>query len=113
MEFIERIVNGFWKKWQRDYFPTLIIRQKWHVDKRNVRIGDIVLVQDANSIRGQWKMAEVIEIESSRDEKVRDVTIRYKLQKSGIAYKGQPDVCIRRSVHRLVVLVPIEEQKCS
>ena len=109
LEFMERIANSFWKKWQRDYFPTLIIRPKWHVDKRNVCIGDIVIVQDANSIRGQWRLAEVVSIESSRDDKVRDVTLRYKQQKHGIKYKGQANAYIKRSVHRIVVLIPVEE----
>ena len=26
--FVQQIANTFWKKWQRDYFHTLIIRQK-------------------------------------------------------------------------------------
>ena len=111
LEFVERILNGFWKKWHRDYFPTLIVRQKWHVDRRNVSIGDVVIVQDTNSLRGQWKLAQVIEVESSRDGKVRDVTLRYKLKRPGVEYKGQRDVHLKRSVHRLVVLLPVEEFK--
>ena len=34
--FVQSIVDSFWKRWQRDFFPRLIIRQKWHVQKRNV-----------------------------------------------------------------------------
>ncbi len=36
-----------------------IIRQKWHVDKRNVCVGDVVMIQDSNSVRGQWKVGRV------------------------------------------------------
>ena len=109
LEFMERILNSFWKKWHRDFFPTLIIRQKWHVDKRNMCVGDIVLVKDSNAIRGQWRLAQVIAVESSRDGKVRDVTLRYKLQKPGKLYIGLDDICIKMSVHRLIVLLPVEE----
>ncbi|XP_068247848.1 uncharacterized protein [Palaemon carinicauda] len=109
LEFMQRIVDCFWKKWQRDYFPTLMVRQKWHVDKRNVKPGDIVLVQNCNTIRGQWKLAQVTSVQSSRDHKVRDVSVRYKIQRPGRLYEGQDDVCVNRSVHRLVVLLPIEE----
>ena len=56
-QFINQVVNSFWKKWQRDFFPTLIIRQKWHVKRRNVRVGDIVLVQDMDAFKGVWKLA--------------------------------------------------------
>lgn len=111
LDFIDRIVNGFWKKWQRDYFPTLLVRQKWHVNKRNVQPGDVVLIQDKDAVKGQWKLAQVKSVEPIRDGKVRDVKIRYKIQKLGKEYTGQEDVSVSRSVHRLVVLLPIEE--CS
>ena len=52
LRFIQNIVDSFWKKWQRDYFPTMIVRQKWHTEKRNIRVGDIVLVQDSNAVQG-------------------------------------------------------------
>ena len=77
--------------------------------KRNVCEGDIVIIQDANSIRGHWKLAQVVATEASRDGKVRNVTLRYKPQRSGNNYVGQRDICIKRSVHRLNVLLPIEE----
>ena len=28
---IQSVVASYWRKWQRDYFSTLLIRQKWHV----------------------------------------------------------------------------------
>ena len=36
---------------------SLIVRQKWHVESRNVQAGDIVLVEDLNALRGDWKIA--------------------------------------------------------
>jgi len=45
-DFIQKIVNAFWIKWNPFYFPSLIIRQKWHVQHRNLKEGDIVLIQD-------------------------------------------------------------------
>ncbi|XP_063591692.1 uncharacterized protein LOC134768817 [Penaeus indicus] len=110
LDYIQNVVNTFWRKWQRDYFPTLIVRQKWHTDKRNLQSGDIVLIQDSNTVKGKWKMGQVVKVEKGRDTKVRDVSIRYKVQKPGKEYKGQSDTIIRRSVHKLVVLLPVEEQ---
>ena len=88
----------------------MIIQPKWHTAKRNVQIGDVVLVQDSNAIRGHWKMAEVIEAVPGSDNLVRDVTIRYKAQGPGGTYKGSKDETVKRSVHRLVILLPKEEQ---
>ena len=76
--FIQNIINGFWKRWMRDYFPSLIVRQKWHTSVREIKNGDLVLVQDSNIIRGKWKLGQVVEILLSRGGKVRDVIVQYK-----------------------------------
>jgi hypothetical protein len=77
-KFVQRIIDTFWKRWMRDYFHTLIVRQKWHTKKRNVQVGDVVLVQDSNNKRGQWQLAHIVEATPGMDGKVRDVKIRYK-----------------------------------
>ena len=77
-DFLQSIVQSFWRKWSRDLFPQLVIRQKWHVDKRNVKVDDVVLVQDNNSIRGQWNMAVVKETFPGSDGRVRNVKLGYK-----------------------------------
>jgi hypothetical protein len=46
----------FFEKMARDYFPTLIVRQTWHTNKRNHQVGDIALVQDNSAFRGNWKL---------------------------------------------------------
>ncbi|XP_045139268.1 uncharacterized protein LOC123520764 [Portunus trituberculatus] len=83
LKFITDLVEGFWRKWQRDYFPTLLLHSKWHCSKRNVKVGDIVLVQDPNIIRGVWKLAQVIETKTGVDNIVRTVNVRYKVLKAG------------------------------
>ena len=107
--FIESLANSFWKKWQRDFFPSLLVRKKWHAKARNVRVGDIVLVQDSNAVRGDWRLGEVVNVHRGRDDMVRDVTVRYKLVTEGIQYKGSKNKYLKRSVHRLVVVLPVEE----
>lgn len=109
--FIQSIVTSFWRRWMRDYFPTLTIRQKWHTAQRNLKKGDIVLVQDKDMIRGNWKLAQVCEAEPGRDERVRDVVIRYKRTSPNALYEGKGDQLIKRSVHKLVLLLPIEDQE--
>lgn len=52
-------------------------------------------------------------VKQSRDSKVRDVVVRYKIKRPGITYKGQDDVCVNRSIHKLVVILPVEEFAAS
>lgn len=107
LDFIQKIVEGFWKKWTRDYFPGLIVRSKWHVERRNVKKGDVVLVQDSNALRGEWKLGIVTDVHPSHDDKVRRVTVSYKHQRQGEAAARYTS--IERAVHRLIVLVPVNE----
>lgn len=111
LAFVQRIVDSYWRKWQRDYFSTMLCRQKWHTRRRNVKVGDIVLIQDSNIVRGAWKLAQVFKAKQGRDGNVRDVDLRYKIIKDGKEYDGCKDKFMSRSVHRLVVLLPIEEQE--
>lgn len=108
--FINLVTESFWKRWIRDYFPTLIVKQKWHVDKRNLCVGDVVLVRDRNALKNSWKLAQVSRIKPSSDGKVRDVELRYKSKGSATSYTGQVDTIIHRSVHSIILLLPVEEQ---
>ena len=108
-KFVQDIINNFWKRWMRDYWHTLIIRKKWHVVKRNIRPKDIVLVKDTNALNN-WKIAEVVSVDAGRDGLVRTASLRYKLYQPGESYSGLKDKIMIRSVHRLVVLIPMEER---
>lgn len=110
LEFIQYIVASFWRRWQRDYIPTLVFRQKWHVSKRDVVPGDVVLLQDSNAVVGKWKLAQIVEAIPSQDGKVRNAFVRYKNPKPGMKYEGEPDMMVKRLVHKLIVLLPFEEQ---
>ena len=62
----------------QQYFPSLIVRQKWHVKMCNVEIGDVVMLQDPNAVRGEWKMAKISEVESDNDGVVRKCEVQYR-----------------------------------
>ena len=53
VEFVQKIVDSFWKRWTRDVFPSLIPRKKWNAEKRNVQVDDFVIVQTQFN---SWKL---------------------------------------------------------
>ena len=59
------------------------MRQKWHTAHRNLKIGDIVLIQDSNLVRGQWRLGIVSNTYLGSDGKVRKVEVQYKNPKQG------------------------------
>ena len=70
LDFIQAVVERFWRTWSLDVFPLLVIRHKWHVDRRNVAKGDVVLIQDNNLLRGEWKKEVVTKVFPSQDGRV-------------------------------------------
>ena len=101
MQFVQNVVDSFWRKWTRDYFPSLIVQAKWHTDRRNLKIGDVVLMKDDKAIRGHWRMAKVSEVTPSSDGKVRRVIVSYKSQPEGKSF-----INVDRSPNSLIVIVP-------
>ena len=105
---LQQIVDSFWRKWSRDYFPSLIIRKKWHTQKRNLQVGDVVIIQDSNTVRGEWKLGLVATVFPDEHGIVRNVEVKYKHLQEGRNYDGQPFVSVKRAVQKLVVILPVD-----
>ena len=111
-ELVQKITDCFGMRWTRDFFPSYPVRQKWHVDKRNMMGGHIVIVQDSNQIRGKWKLARVSKIFPSDDGRVRRVEIEYKNaipDEEANKYSGTPFICVERPVQRLAAICPADD----
>ncbi|XP_033643441.1 uncharacterized protein LOC117303376 [Asterias rubens] len=76
VEFVQRIIDSFWKRWSRDVLPCLVPRKKWRAERRNVRVGDVVTVSDTNPVRGKWCVGRVLEVFPGSDGKVRNVKVK-------------------------------------
>ena len=57
-------------------FPTLIPRRKWRIERRNVRIDDVVTVTDENAVRGSWTVGRIVDVFPGADGKVRNVKVK-------------------------------------
>ena len=75
VEFIQKIVDSFWRYWTRDVFPLLVTQKKWHAERRNVRVDDFLVVAEQNTVRGKWNVGWVVEVYPGRDVKVRNVKV--------------------------------------
>ncbi|XP_058476292.1 uncharacterized protein LOC131448154 [Solea solea] len=112
-------VDKFWRRWSQLAGPGLFVRQKWHAPARNVTVGDLVWLADQNALRGQFRLGRVVEAHPDAKGIVRDVKVRTCQScpvSSGQGGKGKekesrPSTILHRDVRRLVVLLPVEEQK--
>ncbi|KAK4474245.1 hypothetical protein MN116_000200 [Schistosoma mekongi] len=88
---VNYLANVFWKRWLKEYLPSLQSRQKWLVEHRNFKEGDVVIVTSDISARGKWPLGVVESCEIDNDGKVRTVTIR---NGNGIVRRDIRKVCL-------------------
>ncbi|KAL0869466.1 hypothetical protein ABMA27_005751 [Loxostege sticticalis] len=51
----QRLADLTWKRWIKEYLPTLTRREKWYkADDKPLAVGDIVIIADDQLPRGQW-----------------------------------------------------------
>ena len=89
-----------------------MLRQKWHTSHRNLKIGDVVLIQDSNLVRGNWTLGKVSNVYPGADGKMRRVDVQYKnltISEPTKQYQGKGYVTVQCPVQRLVLLIPIDE----
>ena len=98
------IVEHFWKRWLMEYVPHLTEKKKWACKSRNLEVGDLVLVVDVNTPRGQWLIGKVVEVVPSKsDQMVRQVKVHIATAKH----------ILIRPITKLCLLATNEDLKIS
>ena len=96
---VQYLCNLFWTRWKREYLPTLQERPKWHQERRNLQVNDIVLIKDESTPRNEWPMGVVTDVEPDTKGLVRSVKLRTRKTE------------LRRPVHKLVLILAADERK--
>lgn len=112
-ELVSQVCDRFWKHWMELFAPTMVAQAKWRKTKRNAEVGDIVLVSDSNALRSEYHLAEVVKTYPDKRGLVRRADVRYRNHRVGKevkTYVGGSDVTVSRSVHKLALVVPIQQR---
>ena len=109
---INKIVTSFWARWMQVVRPAMLMERKWNTEIRNLSVDDVVLVLENDSTSNTYKLAKVTEANPDGDGRVRSVKVMYKNHKSGTTeYLGSSGIEVKRSVQRLSLIVPVEEER--
>ena len=57
-------------------YPPLVLRKKWHMERRNVQVNDVVTYTDDNAVRGKWMLGRIVEVYPSQDGRIRNVKVK-------------------------------------
>jgi len=81
----QALANFFWRRFTKEYLPSLTERKKWKEKKLNLKEGDVVLVAEPNHPRGVYPLGRIVSTHPGQDGKVRAVTVRTQCEE----YKRQ------------------------
>lgn len=98
---VQYLCEQFWSRWRIEYLTNISLRQKWHTARRNVQVGDIVIVKEEEVPRNEWRLARVLEVSKDSDGLVRRAMIQ--MGKRG-ELLTKPSI-VKRPIQKLVVLV--------
>ncbi len=108
---INHVSTDFWHRWSVEASPSLVVRQKWHVPSRNLQQGDVVMIMEPSKLKSKYKLGIVEDTKVSRDGHVRSAVIKYNnVSQIGNKVLQATPVRVTRSVQRLVLVLPVEEQ---
>ena len=113
-QLVQDITDSFWTAWRETVAPSLITQSKWHTERRNLQVGDVVLVLKDSVLRGEYRLARVKQVYPDSSGTVRKVTIAYKNYKVGeklVEYSGAKDQECSRPAQRLALIVPVDSEE--
>ncbi|XP_062713237.1 uncharacterized protein LOC134290188 [Aedes albopictus] len=53
--------NIFWRRWLREYLPSISRRTKWHYPTKPIEVGDVVVITDPDLPRNLWPKGRVVD----------------------------------------------------
>ncbi|XP_062556745.1 uncharacterized protein LOC134221571 [Armigeres subalbatus] len=72
---IQEKLDHFWKRWIREYLPTLTRRTKWFSEAKPVNSGDIVVIIEDKKRNG-WTRGRVLDVTKGRDGRIRQAVVQ-------------------------------------
>ena len=75
---VQALGNAFWKRWKKEYLPTLNKRTKGTATVSNVKVDDLVLVSDTDTKRGKWPLGRITRVMPGDDGVVRVAEVKTK-----------------------------------
>ena len=100
---VQFLAEQFWTRWRREYLQSLQPRQKWTETTRDLRVGDVVLMQDELQHRNNWPLGRVEDVIRSEDDRVRKVKVEVIKDGERKAYL--------RPIKELILLLPEDGAK--
>ncbi|XP_062705397.1 uncharacterized protein LOC134287511 [Aedes albopictus] len=75
-QYLQKLREGFWHKWKREYLQSLQGRNKNRNKQSNIQPGMIVLLEEKDTPPQRWKLGKIVRTYPGTDELVRTVDVQ-------------------------------------
>jgi hypothetical protein len=99
------MTNQFWKRWIHEYLPTLQECQKWFQTRRNIEVGDLVIIKETGVARNKWPLGRITEVFPGCDGRIRSAKIR---SATGEFHRPISQICLCYACNEDVLLTQIK-----
>ena len=73
---VQAATEMFWKRFIKEYLPTLTKRNKWTTLQQNMQVGDLVILNEKNLLRSKWLLGRITKTMPGNDDVVRVVEVK-------------------------------------
>ena len=82
---MNKIIERFWRKWQKKYLINLRESHKMKTSKKSLKInvGDAVSIFEEGLKRRHWKVGKVLKIIRGKDDVIRGAVVQIFKEKNG------------------------------
>ncbi|XP_023230433.1 uncharacterized protein LOC111630550 [Centruroides sculpturatus] len=75
---VTKMTQIIWKQWTNTYLNNLQQRNKWMMERDNIKIGTLVIIKEDNIPIFKWLVGRITEVFPGSDGKVRVVSVKTK-----------------------------------
>jgi hypothetical protein len=105
LQFIEEAKKQFWKKWMHQVFSGRMLNHKWTKNVRNVAVGNIVYLAEAENDDPTYRLGQIVEVCPGEDGCVRTVRVQYTNPGKLEGGRSPPKITTR-PIHKVAVIMP-------
>ena len=114
LNYIKSVHTEWWRRWIQDVLPSLIPCRKWKNQKRNLMIGDVVMMVYQGNLVDDYRLAKVTKVFPDDRGIVRTVEVSFRKRdrrEKPEVYRSKPLVTEKIGVQRLALLQAVGEDQ--
>ena len=95
---VEAVPNIYWKRWIKEYLPLLTLQSKWTKHRENMKIRDIVIIEEDTKEQSKWPLARVTKLFYGEDGVMRSVQLK---RKNNTLHRPVTKLCVLEEVNNI------------